>query len=176
MSDKPKLCKACKKAPASQANCGLAGSAMLAGMCYPCWKKKHGKGRRPGPVPGRSMRRAAKTRARANGLAKAMRDLEDLMTSALKAETEAFLSDTKELVARVFARIDEMTRRRLQLRKTMGRIEQQARTAAAELRREVQRLKGARVATRSELSRLPKPLGQARAEADEASEDEEKAS
>jgi len=159
-----KLCKACNEAPASQANCGRAGSAMLAGMCYPCWKAEHGS--RPGPAPGKSARRAAKTQSRGSGLAEAMRNLEDLMTSALKSETEAFLADTKELAARVFARIDEMTRRRMELKKTMDRIEMQARTAAADLRREVKRMKNARAATRREISALPRPRADIHAEAE----------
>ena len=41
MSEGPKLCKMCKTAPASTGTRGISGSAMLAGMCYPCWKRLH---------------------------------------------------------------------------------------------------------------------------------------
>jgi len=155
MSDEAKLCSACGKAPAATANRGLVAQATMAGLCYPCWKKNRGPSRRAG---------ARASQCLGGSLAQALAAIEEEVIGELTSEARAFIADTEQFVGRVYARLEEVRRRRVDLGQMLARIEKRATEAAAELRREVKRVQGARRATHDEMQRLPKSAAERAAE------------
>ena len=161
MMTENKRCSACG-GPASTAAAGTAGAARVAGLCYPCWRERNA------PKGGGKRARPARAAGTSSG---PFAEFEAALTRIVDEEIGGIVGDTRDLLDRVFARLDGIRRKRAQLAGIMRGVEKRVRDAAAELRRETKRLRRAAAIARSERARLPVPEAERHAALDEKAEE-----